>query len=197
VNLDEKIDSYIRNVFAKFGSGAHTYDHTKRVHAMATRIGEQLGADMRVLGAAALLHDVGRPYEKKTGVSHAIHSGEMSRQILQEIGYSTSEIERVIEAMRTHRFSEHLRPTSLEGEILSDTDKLDAMGAIGIYRAIAQAVITDVGVKGFLTHANEKLLKLYDLMYTEPAKKEAQKRHSILSSFVHQLINETKNDHSY
>ena len=197
MNLEDKIDSFIRNILTKFGSGAHTYDHTKRVYAIATRIGEQLGANMRILGVAALLHDVGRPYEKETGVSHAIHSGEMSKQILKELGYNPSEIEQVVEAIRTHRFSENLKPTSLEGEILSDADKLDAMGAIGVYRAIAQAVMTGVGIDGFLNHVNDKLLKLHDLMHTEPAKKEAQKRHAILSSFVQQLINETKNDNSY
>jgi uncharacterized protein len=197
VNSEEKIDSFIRNVFAKFGSGAHTYEHTKRVHAMATRIGEQLGANMRVLGAAAILHDLGRQYEKKTGLSHAIYSGEMSKQILQELGYSTSEIEQIIETIRTHRFSENLQPTSLEGKILSDADKLDAIGAIGVYRAIAQAVITDVGIKGFLTHANEKLLKLHNLLYTDPAKKVSLKKHAILSNFVQELINETKIDDAY
>jgi uncharacterized protein len=192
VNLEEKVDSFIRNVFTRSEKGAHTYNHTKRVYTMAAKFGEKLGANMRILGVAALLHDIGRPFEKESGISHAIQSGEMSKKILKELGYSEFDIEQVIQVIRTHRFSENLHPTSLEGEILSDVDKLDAIGAIGAYRAIAQATATGVGMKGFLKHANEKLLILHEMMYTEPAKKEAEKRHEILSNFIQQLIIETR-----
>ena len=191
MNLEKKIDSFVRGIFKESGSGAHTYDHTRRVYTLSSKIGQQLGANLKILGAAALLHDVGRVHEKTTGISHAIQSGEMSKQILEELGFSKSEVKQVVQVIRTHRFSENLRPTSLEGEILSDVDKLDAMGAVGIYRAIAQAASTGVGIDGFLKHANEKLLQLHDLMYTKPARAEAKKRHATLSDFVQKLINET------
>lgn len=189
---EEKVHSYIENVFKESEHGAHTHDHTKRVYAMATKFGIQLGANMKILGVAALLHDIARPYEEKTGISHAIQSGEIARQVLKELGYSEFEIEQVRQVIRTHRFSEDIQPTSLEGKILSDVDKLDAMGAIGVYRAIAQATVTGVGISGFLKHANEKLLKLHTLMYTQPARIEAKKRHEILSNFVQQLVIETQ-----
>ena len=194
---EEEIDSFIRKIFTGTERGAHTYDHTKRVYVIAIKIGETLGANLRILSVAALLHDVGRPFEKETGISHAIQSGVMSRQVLRNLGYNESEIEQVIQVIRTHRFSENLQPTSLEGEILSDADKLDAMGAIGVYRAIAQATTTGVGIEGFLKHANEKLLKLYDLMQTEPAKEMAKERHEVLSNFVKQLINEMQNEKNH
>jgi uncharacterized protein len=146
VNPEEQVDAFVRDVFTGSEIGAHTYNHTKRVYMMAIKLGEELGANLRILGVAALLHDVGRPYEKKTGISHAIQSGEMSRKVLKELGYNDIEIEQVIQTIRTHRFSENLQPISLEGEILSDVDKLDAMGAIGVYRAIAQAATTCVGI---------------------------------------------------
>jgi uncharacterized protein len=197
MKLEEKVDAFIRDMFNDSEHGAHTYDHTKRVYMTATNIGEQLGANLRILGVAALLHDVGRPYEAKTGISHANQSVEMSRTLLKDLGYRETEIEQVIQVIRTHRFSENIQPTSLEGEILSDADKLDALGAIGVYRAIAQATITGVGIEGFLKHADEKLLKLCDLMYTEPAKIEAKKRHEILSSFVQELVSEMQIEKNY
>lgn len=190
MDLERKIDAFVRDVFKGAESGAHTYDHTKRVYILSRRIGQELGANLRILGAAALLHDVGRVHEKATGISHSIQSGEMSKQILGELGFNEVEVEQVVQVIRTHRFSENLSPTSLEGEILSDVDKLDAMGAIGVYRAIAQATSTDVGIEGFLKHADKKLLKLHELMYTEPAKREAKKRHLFLSNYVQELINE-------
>jgi uncharacterized protein len=109
---------------------------------------------------------------------------------MREVGYTEHEIELVVQAIRTHRFSEGLAPTSIEGEVLSDADKLDAMGAIGVFRAIAQASMTGVGIDGFLIHADEKLLNLHKLMYTEQAKTLAEKRHVILDRFVNQLREE-------
>lgn len=183
----EKLDSFARKHMSKSDVGAHAYDHVKRVYSIALRLGHELEADMRVLGAAALLHDVGRAYEKEKRISHSILSGEMSVDILREVGYSEEEIGKVKEAIRTHRFSEGLSPTSLEGEILSDADKLDAIGAIGIARAIAQAAARGDGIQAFLEHADEKLLKLHEMMHTSEAKKLAKTRHSVLSAFVAEL----------
>ncbi len=73
---------------------------------------------------------------------------------------------------------------------MSDADKLDAMGAIGVFRAIAQANSTGVGIEAFLRHADEKLLRLKDLMYTDGARTVAEERHSTLESFVMQLREE-------
>jgi uncharacterized protein len=183
----EKLDSFAREHMSKSDAGAHAYDHVKRVYNIAVTLGQKLEADMRVLGAAALLHDVGRAYEKEKRVSHSILSGEMSVDILGEVGYTEAEIEKVKDAIRTHRFSEGLSPTSLEGEILSDADKLDAIGAIGITRAIAQATTRGDGIETFLEHADEKLLKLHEMMHTAEAKELSKTRHAVLSAFVAEL----------
>jgi uncharacterized protein len=183
----ERIDSFVEQEMTQSDAGAHAYDHVKRVFSLAMRIGTILGANLRVLGAAALLHDVGRARENETGVSHSIVSGEMSVEILEEVGFTQDEIQSVRDVIRTHRFSEGLTPTSLEGEILSDADKLDALGAIGVFRATAQATTTGLGAEGFLRHADEKLLKLSQMMYTEEGKKIAEARHAVLSDFVAEL----------
>ena len=187
---EERIDEYSKRILEEKGKGAHTYDHTKRVLSICMEIGANMGANKRVLGAAALLHDIGRPFEKERGRSHSILSGEMSKEFLKEIGYSDSEIEQVINAIRTHRFSEGLEPTSLEGIILSDVDKLEAIGAIGIFRAVAQATVSGKGISGFLDHAEEKLLKLRDSLHTEQAKSIAKERHYLLEIFVNNLRGE-------
>jgi uncharacterized protein len=186
----EKIEEFVMQELVQAGRGAHTLDHTARVYALCMRFGTDLEADLKVLGAAALLHDIGRPREDETGVSHSILSGEMGRGVLSESGFTDSEIDQVVDAIRTHRFSEGLEPNSLEGEILSDVDKLDAIGAIGVFRAIAQAASRGDGMEGFLKHSDEKLLKLRDLMHTEPARMEAEKRHRTLEAFVNQLRSE-------
>jgi uncharacterized protein len=190
VPLEKKIEQFVRQELVKTGRGAHTLDHTMRVYSLCMKIGMDLKANLKVLGAAALLHDVGRPREEETAVSHSILSGEMGRGVLSESEFTDSEIDHVVDVIRTHRFSEGLEPNSLEGKILSDVDKLDAMGAIGVFRAVAQAASTGSGIEGFLYHADEKLLKLRELMYTDNARIEAGHRHQTLEAFVNQLRSE-------
>ncbi|TFG30194.1 HD domain-containing protein [Candidatus Thorarchaeota archaeon] len=185
-----KIIDAVKSELAKTDRGAHTIDHIMRVHKISMLLTEGQNGNTRVIEAAALLHDIGRPREEETGISHSILSGDMSRKVLKDIGYRDDEIEQVVAAIRTHRFSEGIEPTTREGQILSDADKLDAIGAIGIYRAIAQAAASGRGIQGFLKHADEKLLKLRDLMFTEKAKKMATTRHEILESFVNLLREE-------
>ncbi len=190
---EKAIDEYVRRFLDERGQGAHNYSHTRRVYALALEIGRRTHANLRVVGAAALLHDIGRPREKETGISHAILSGEMAREILSRVGYSDNEIEQVVGAIRTHRYSEGLEPESLEGQVLSDADRLDAIGAIGIFRAIAQASSAGTHMDGFLGHAEEKLLRLRDLMYTGPARALAEERHALLEDFVNGLRLELEN----
>jgi len=184
------VEAYVRGVFAASDEGAHTYDHTQRVYRLAIEIGEKMNANLEVLAAAALLHDVGRGRETETGISHAILSARMGQEVLKRAGYTPEEIEQITDAIRTHRFSEGLTPNSLEGKILSDADKLDAIGAIGVFRAIAQAAVSGRGIKGFLEHADDKLLRLRDMMYTDVSRERAQRRHQVLLTFVQELRTE-------
>ncbi|MHA1135133.1 MAG: HD domain-containing protein [Candidatus Thorarchaeota archaeon] len=190
MSVEPKIIDFVEKHLSISKKGAHTLDHIRRVHALSTQIGEDLPISTKVVQAAALLHDVARLKESETGVSHSILSGEMSKPLLQELGYNETEIEQITDAIRTHRFSEEIEPNSLEGKILSDADKLDAMGAVGIYRAIAQAESKERGMAGFLHHADEKLLKLKDLMYTTKGKELAAERHKVLQRFVDELREE-------
>lgn len=194
MSAKSKIIDFMRKELSGFNSGAHTFDHTMRVYTLSMQISEGLPVSIRVLQAAALLHDVGRPRESETGISHSILSGEMSKSLLHELAYTESEIEQILDAIRTHRFSEGIEPNSIEGKILSDADKLDAMGAIGVFRAIAQGVTKGREMSGFLQHADEKLLKLKDLIYTDPGKHLATKRHELLQKFVDELREEIGED---
>ncbi|MHA2384474.1 MAG: HD domain-containing protein [Candidatus Thorarchaeota archaeon] len=137
-----KIEEFVMQELIQAGRGAHTLDHTTRVYALCMKIGEELNANLRVLGAAALLHDVGRAREEETGISHSILSGEMGRGVLSESGFKDVEIDQVVDVIRTHRFSEGIEP------------------------------------------------KLKDLMYTKPARVEAEIRHKTLEAYVNQLRSE-------
>jgi len=117
--------------------GAHGPDHSERVYQMAIRLGKEMGADLEILTAAALLHDIGRGKESssKGEVCHAIHGAKMAAVILQNLAYPPESIKKICHCIRAHRYRGTCRPETLEARILFDADKLDSIGAIGIGRA--------------------------------------------------------------
>lgn len=53
-------------------------------------LGRTLGADLHILAAAALLHDIGRSEESASrAICHARRGAELARPILQELGYES------------------------------------------------------------------------------------------------------------
>ena len=131
----------------------HGYDHIVRVYRIAERLAAAEGADIEIVRAAALLHDIQGTGEQPDILSteaiepalrsdHHRSAAIFTRQVLESEGWSEERIAAVQHCIRAHRFrddTEH--PETLEAQVLFDADKLDAIGAIGVARAIAYAVI--------------------------------------------------------
>ena len=166
-------------------AGTHGYEHTERVYRMALHIGGRVGADLDILLPAALLHDIGRGED-----NHAEAGARKAREILEMLGVDPNRIEAIVEAIETHSFSEGREPRTLEAKVLSDADKLDAMGAIGIYRAATYSGEHQRPLEGFVQHFHEKLLRLRELLYTEEAKRMAEERHRFMLRYLEQLRRE-------
>jgi uncharacterized protein len=105
-----------------------------RVLALAERIAEAEGADMAVVRTAALLHDIG---ESAGRSDHHLRGATMARDLLRDA--PAGFVEAVAHAIEAHRFRSDPAPRTLEAQIVSDADKLDAIGAIGIARVFAYA----------------------------------------------------------
>jgi uncharacterized protein len=116
------------------GGGGHDFDHVLRVTALAERIAAAEGADRTVVRTAALLHDIG---ESEGREDHHLRGAAKARALLQ--GQPEACVEAVTHAIEAHRFRANPAPTTLEAQVLSDADKLDAIGAIGVARAYAYA----------------------------------------------------------
>jgi uncharacterized protein len=168
-------------------NGCHGFEHTERVVALCRVLGERLSADMSVLMPAAILHDIGRGED-----GHAEKGAEKAADILKKNGASEENIERIVEAIRVHSFSGGLEAASLEAQILSDADKLDAMGAVGVYRAGQYSGEHDRSLEEYIGHFHEKLLTLKRLLYTEKAMRLAEGRHRFMESFLEEFDKELK-----
>ena len=189
-SLVQAIEEFARNAIQVGKRGAHSYEHTLRVRQLCMLIGRTEDADLEVLEAAALLHDIGRPEEEVTGESHATVGANMAVTFLATTSFPPEKLPLVASAIQTHRFSENLTPDSLEGEILSDADKLDAMGALGLARTIAESLMQKRGLQGTIEHLDRKLLKLHSRMYTNTGKRLAAPRHQLLVEFMEQIAAE-------
>jgi uncharacterized protein len=179
----------------------HGFSHVLRVYRLCERIGQEEGADLRILQAAALLHDVEGDVDLREG--HHLSAAIFARDILKNEGWQKGDIEAVAHCIRAHRFrDDREQPQTLEAQVLFDADKLDAIGAVGVARAVAYAVRAGMDVyappspqylkTGKLaagesqTVAHEYLFKLRhirDRLYTNTGKELAEDRHQRMAAF--------------
>jgi uncharacterized protein len=192
-------------------SPAHDFQHVLRVYKNAEMISKQEkgSVDLDVVLAAALLHDlVVYPKGSIKTINSADDSAEIAKKILLENkNYPREKIEKVADAIRTHSYSKKLVPRSLEGKILQDADRLDAIGAIGIARTFSVGGSenrslynpTDPFYKSerqlddtqwTLDHIKKKLMILKNSMHTKTAKKIAEERTEFMELFLNQLRSE-------
>lgn len=187
---------------------AHDFHHIMRVYKNAEIIGWREGTNMEILLPAVLLHDL--VIYPKGGVKSSKSSDEsatLAENILQKYGYPLDQIDQICYCIRVHSYSKRLVPVSLEGKILQDADRLDALGAIGIARVFSvggsenRAFYRDDDPfcrstrelddsQWTLDHFQTKLLSLKDLMHTKTAKKIAEQRTKFMLLFIKQLQKE-------
>ena len=186
---------------------AHDFEHIMRVYKNAQKLCKKEKANEKLVLSAALLHDmVSYPKSDKRSKNSSVESAKKSKPVLEKHGFSKEEIIIISDAIRDHSFSQNKVPGTLEGKILQDADRLDALGAIGIARVFATGGslkrpfynIDDPFCKTrtpddkiwTVDHFYQKLLKLESLMNTKSGKIEAKKRTKVLKEFLKQLKQE-------
>jgi len=199
--LKEEVKTRISN------DPAHDFDHIMRVYKNAKKICNKEKVNTKLVLSAALLHDiVSYPKSDKRSKLSSIRSAELSKKILKNYEFSYEEIQIISDAIRDHSFSQNKIPTTIEGKILQDADRLDALGAIGIARVFAVAGSekrpfynaedpfckkrSPDDQKWSLDHFYKKLLILESRMNTNSGKTEAKKRTKILKDFLSELKKE-------
>jgi len=210
-----------RAVKEELSDSAHGINHTKRVYRLCKKLSSEK-IDQDVLLPAAILHDIARDQEDSDDfgkIDHAELGAEMAGEILIEIGFEQNKIEEIKHCIRTHRFRGNKESKSIEAKILSDADKLDAIGAVGvgrmfmlagqfeerIYRSVdpelyAEKNMTQDGrVKKISDHSPNleyelKLKKIPERLYTEKAKEIAEERLDYMVSFFSRLEKEIEGE---
>lgn len=206
----KNIIELLKDRFSSDPSG-HDWFHLERVWKMAKRLARGERVDMFVLEMAALLHDVDDYKIKKDG------EAEFSRteEILNPFHLSNilkQQLFAVIGSVSFKGAGVNTTPRSLEGKIVQDADRLEAMGAIGIARVFAYGgyaghKIYDPALKPKMhttfteyrkqdntqiNHFYEKLLILKDRINTPQARMIAIHRHKVLESYLKEFFAEVE-----
>lgn len=189
---------------------SHDWHHVQRVHRLAEHVAAAEDADLTVVRMAVWLHDIGRQREDRGEIAdHATWGADEAGDILEERGVAPDLVERVQHCIRAHRYSTGTAPETLEAQVVSDADNLDALGASGIARTFAyggehRTPLADPELppdaddstsgRTQLNHLHKKILDLKDRMHTETGRELARDRHAFVERFVEQFNAEMRGD---
>ena len=131
----QRTAAHVQSVLA--ADAAHDWHHIRRVWQMAVRIGREEAADLPVVELAALLHDI---------ADWKFHGGDETAgpraadAWLRQCEVPAGVREHVVRIIGDLSFKGAGVPTpmhSIEGAVVQDADRLDAIGAVGVARAFA------------------------------------------------------------
>ena len=189
--------------------GAHDLSHIVRVWRNAKLIHRDEGGDLGVLAAAVLLHDgVQVAKDSPLRSKASLLAANEARVRLAALGWAPLRIDTVASAIESHSFSAGLAPTSIEGCILQDADRLDAIGFAGIARCFytagrlgsrlydladpeANTRSLDDG-RNALDHFPKKLLTLEGSFKTRTGQELAKERHRRVLEFYRGMLAEVQ-----
>ena len=203
LDIINKTKQFVKVELSNEGSG-HDWYHIERVYNMSKYIAKKENADLFIVEMAALLHDIDDwKFSDKQDTTK-------TEEFLKSVNVDKVEFEKILSIIKRISFKGGVVDStqdSIEGMVVQDADRLDAIGAIGIARAFTYGgfknrviynpdinpiefkTLKDVKHKNnhTINHFYEKLLKLKDLMNTNTAKEIAVKRHKFMEKFLEEF----------
>ncbi len=209
----KKIENYMLNAPK---DSCHDEHHSYRVLYSALEIAKNCKekVNLEILIVSALLHDISRVDEiKNPSICHAKHGSIAAYDYLLEQGYDEDKALHVKQCIASHRYRKSCTPATIEAKILFDADKLDAMGSIGIARALNYTgtinrpfykldennKISEGTEKGnsFLQEYHYKLKNLHERLYTDSAKEIAKVRIEHQQQYYDSFLQELNEIYEY
>ena len=171
---------------------SHGYPHIVRVRSIAWDIVDHIGIDIDgvLLDVSILLHDLGR----LIGEPHAYYSALFAKSLLQEHGLDKEFIDKVVNAILYHSYNYSrrygIKPLTEEAKILSDADKLDALGVVGFLRVFHYSWLNGRSFNETIKHFYEKIFNLYKLMHYPYTRAKAIELTNITKETLNRLLSE-------
>lgn len=175
---------------SKGNEPGHNFSHIQRVRKMALLLADSTKCDKVLVELLALLHDV---------EDYKLNSNHKISDFLQAVDIESDLKDKLLYILPRLSFSKYPRLDDdfpIEGKIVSDADRLDAIGAIGIARAFSYGGFHKREMYGSedstIKHFDNKLLKLDQYLYLDISKEIAKKRMKLLNEFYDEFIEEVK-----
>ena len=207
----QKIAAFAKNKLAHDKTG-HNFDHIERVVKMAQKLTKQQpgNVDLAVILAAAYLHDT---IDDKLVANQQVALTQVIN-LLENLQFTPDQIKNITNTITKMSYSSSLngkQELSIEGQIVQDADWLDALGAIGIMRAIyyggahgekiydpeivprnkmTKQDYRNLDDETIINHFYEKLFKLTSMLNTQQARQIAAKRQQFMEDFITNFKNE-------
>ena len=194
----EETRSYVRSRLEGEGSG-HDWWHIVREYNNALDIAKnESNVNIFIVKLGALLHDIAdhkfgySDIDRKDIISNLLNKYELPKEYLDQIIYICNNI-----SFKSGTNNHIIK--SIEGKIIQDADRLDAIGAIGIGRAFAyggyvkrEMYNPDLKATNTYTiaHFYEKLFLLKDMMNTETGKRKAKIRYKTMEEYLDMFYKE-------
>lgn len=203
------VESFVQEKLGNDTSG-HDWYHCFRVRTTACELAKhESGCDIEIVIYAALLHDIPDPKL----VSDIAAADKECVELMHKLNLPQGKIDHVMSIIHSLSFKGANVDTTMrtiEGKVVQDADRLDAIGAIGVARCFAYSgsvgtMMYDPQEKPVLhnseaeyrkhkgsaiAHFSEKLLLLKDMMQTRSGRAVAESRHEYLNNFLNQFLTE-------
>jgi uncharacterized protein len=200
------VKKHVQKIFDSDNSG-HDWNHISRVHQMACYLQEIEGGNREIIELAALLHDIS-DHKLNGGILN--HGGKVAYELLVSFQYESKKaliVKKIVDSVSFKGANVLDEMNTIEGKIVQDSDRLDAIGAIGIARTFAYGSAKNQemydpllppqmhdnfesyanGKTTTINHFYEKLLLLKNRLHTETAIQIGKERHEFLEKFLRQF----------
>jgi uncharacterized protein len=167
----------------------YLWRHVERVYHLCIKIGEREKADLDVLKAAALLHDIAK--FQVDPAQHGVVGAEMAEKILKNSGFPENKIEAVKHAIKGHARLYEERKT-LEAKILLDADIMEKFGAVGVARLFLRCALDGDTIKESIIKHRRMFNIIKDYVETGTAKKMFMERYMFTQNFLERFEKESK-----
>lgn len=176
--LVKKTVEYVKNLLVHHDSG-HDYSHIERVMNNAKELQLVHGGKDLIVDLSVLLHDVWDfKFSDKNAGDEVFYylDGKIANSDRDHIKYIVENIS----------YSKGVKLESLEGKIVQDADRLDALGAIGIMRCFIYSGYNKRSIENAIDHFHDKLFKLQYEMNTDLGRQIAHERTQYMFDFLDQ-----------
>lgn len=199
-----EIIEFVNKTLGNDQSG-HDLSHIERVLTLGRYLQSKEGGNIRIIEAAILLHDC---IDSKL-FSDLSMQKEKIKDVLLDNSYSSDEISAIFAIIENMSWHLQNKLVAIEGKIVQDADRLDAIGAVGIIRCIEYGnskgrkfysgenlkkegdnIVFNKSTNTSLSHFYDKLLHIKEEMNTKTAIEIASKREKFLKEFLKEFYEE-------